>query len=160
MRRTPARAAIFVKTAKIAKSAKIKHALESQFNVVLKWFSCRGREGLAEIFAKTAKIANIVKSAKIWKIRQVNEKRVRRAPARAAIFVKTAKIVKSAKIKHALESQFNVVLKWFSYRGREERLAEEGLFFSPYSADRLAQLVEYRTTVREVVGSNPGRTNT
>ena len=24
--------------------------------------------------------------------------------------------------------------------------------------DRLAQLVEYRTTVREVVGSNPGRT--
>ena len=28
------------------------------------------------------------------------------------------------------------------------------------SADRLAQLVEHRTTVREVVGSNPGRTNT
>ena len=28
------------------------------------------------------------------------------------------------------------------------------------TADRLAQLVEYRTTVREVVGSNPGRTNT
>ena len=26
--------------------------------------------------------------------------------------------------------------------------------------NRLAQLVEYRTTVREVVGSNPGRTNT
>ena len=28
------------------------------------------------------------------------------------------------------------------------------------TADRLAQLVEYRTTVWEVVGSNPGRTNT
>ena len=28
------------------------------------------------------------------------------------------------------------------------------------TADRSAQLVEYRTTVREVVGSNPGRTNT
>ena len=28
------------------------------------------------------------------------------------------------------------------------------------SGDRLAQLVEYRITVREVVGSNPGRTNT
>ena len=28
------------------------------------------------------------------------------------------------------------------------------------SADRLAQLVEHRTTVREVVGSNPGWTNT
>ena len=28
------------------------------------------------------------------------------------------------------------------------------------TADRLAQLVEYRTTVREVVGSNTGRTNT
>ena len=28
------------------------------------------------------------------------------------------------------------------------------------TADRLAQLVEYRTTLREVVGSNPGRTNT
>ena len=27
-------------------------------------------------------------------------------------------------------------------------------------AGRLAQLVEHRTTVREVVGSNPGRTNT
>ena len=26
--------------------------------------------------------------------------------------------------------------------------------------DRLARLVEHRTTVREVVGSNPGRTNT
>ena len=32
--------------------------------------------------------------------------------------------------------------------------------FSLSTADRLAQLVEYRTTVREVVGSNPGRTNT
>ena len=29
-----------------------------------------------------------------------------------------------------------------------------------YTADRLAQLVEYRTAVREVVGLNPGRTNT
>ena len=29
-----------------------------------------------------------------------------------------------------------------------------------FYGDRLAQLVEYRTTVREVVGSNPGRTNT
>ena len=28
------------------------------------------------------------------------------------------------------------------------------------AADRLAQLVEYRTAVREVVGSNPDRTNT
>ena len=28
------------------------------------------------------------------------------------------------------------------------------------TADRLAQLVEHRTTVREVAGSNPGRTNT
>ena len=28
------------------------------------------------------------------------------------------------------------------------------------TADRLAQLVERRTTVREVVSSNPGRTNT
>ena len=28
------------------------------------------------------------------------------------------------------------------------------------NADRLAQLVKYRTTVREVVGSNPGRINT
>ena len=28
------------------------------------------------------------------------------------------------------------------------------------TADRLAQLVEYRTTVREVVVSNPGRTTT
>ena len=28
------------------------------------------------------------------------------------------------------------------------------------SADRLAQLVEHRTTVREVAGSNPGRTTT
>ena len=28
------------------------------------------------------------------------------------------------------------------------------------TADRLAQLEEYRTTVREVVGSNPGRTTT
>ena len=28
------------------------------------------------------------------------------------------------------------------------------------TADRLAHLVEYRTTVREVVGSKPGRTNT
>ena len=28
------------------------------------------------------------------------------------------------------------------------------------TADRLAQLVEYRTTVREVVGSNPGPTTT
>ena len=27
-------------------------------------------------------------------------------------------------------------------------------------ADRLAQLVEHQTTVREVAGSNPGRTNT
>ena len=40
------------------------------------------------------------------------------------------------------------------------------IIFSPMiihlfaTADRLAQLVEYRTTVREVVGSNPGRTNT
>ena len=32
--------------------------------------------------------------------------------------------------------------------------------YSELTADRLAQLVEYRTTVREVVGSNPGRTNT
>ena len=31
---------------------------------------------------------------------------------------------------------------------------------SRMTADRLAQLVEHRTTVREVVGSNPGRTNT
>ena len=29
-----------------------------------------------------------------------------------------------------------------------------------HPADRLAQLVECRTTVREVVGSNPGRTTT
>ena len=28
------------------------------------------------------------------------------------------------------------------------------------TADRLAQLVEHRTTVREVAGSNPGRTTT
>ena len=28
------------------------------------------------------------------------------------------------------------------------------------TADQLAQLVEYWTTVREVMGSNPGRTNT
>ena len=28
------------------------------------------------------------------------------------------------------------------------------------TADRLAQLVEHRAPVREVVGSNPGRTNT
>ena len=28
------------------------------------------------------------------------------------------------------------------------------------AADRLAQLVEHQTTVRAVVGSNPGRTNT
>ena len=28
------------------------------------------------------------------------------------------------------------------------------------TADRFAQLVEYQTTVREVAGSNPGRTNT
>ena len=32
--------------------------------------------------------------------------------------------------------------------------------FSSFTADRLAQLVEHRTTVREVVGSNPGQTNT
>ena len=32
--------------------------------------------------------------------------------------------------------------------------------YSEIVADRLAQLVEYQTTVREVVGSNPGRTNT
>ena len=30
----------------------------------------------------------------------------------------------------------------------------------PLIDERLAQLVEHRTTVREVVGSNPGRTNT
>ena len=29
-----------------------------------------------------------------------------------------------------------------------------------FNADRLAQLVECRTTVREVVGSSPGQTNT
>ena len=34
------------------------------------------------------------------------------------------------------------------------------LLWIVYTADRLAQLVEHRTTVREVVGSNPGRTNT
>ena len=34
------------------------------------------------------------------------------------------------------------------------------LFDGFTDADRLAQLVEHRTTVREVVGSNPGRTNT
>ena len=28
------------------------------------------------------------------------------------------------------------------------------------TADRLAQLIEHRTTVREVVGSNPAQTNT
>ena len=32
--------------------------------------------------------------------------------------------------------------------------------FFTFTADRLAQLIEHRTTVREVVGSNPGRTNT
>ena len=32
--------------------------------------------------------------------------------------------------------------------------------FRGMTADRLAQLIEHRTTVREVVGSNPGRTNT
>ena len=31
--------------------------------------------------------------------------------------------------------------------------------FKPLNRDRLAQLVEYRTTVRAVVGSSPGRTN-
>ena len=30
----------------------------------------------------------------------------------------------------------------------------------PVTADRLAQLVEHRTAVREVAGSNLGRTNT
>ena len=33
--------------------------------------------------------------------------------------------------------------------------------FASYAlTDRLAQLVEHRTTVREVAGSNPGRTTT
>ena len=35
-----------------------------------------------------------------------------------------------------------------------------GLLAAIPSADRLAQLVEYRTPVREVAGSNPGKTNT
>ena len=35
-----------------------------------------------------------------------------------------------------------------------------GIHVSGISIPRLAQLVEHRTTVREVVGSNPGRTNT
>ena len=39
-------------------------------------------------------------------------------------------------------------------------LAAEGNFVPFVTADRLAQLVEHRTTVREVVGSNPGWTNT
>ena len=34
------------------------------------------------------------------------------------------------------------------------------LFARLYTADLLAQLIEHRTTVRGVVGSNPGRTNT
>ena len=33
-------------------------------------------------------------------------------------------------------------------------------FTKQMTADQLAQLVEHRTTVREVAGSNPGRTNT
>ena len=34
------------------------------------------------------------------------------------------------------------------------------VFLSKCTADRLAWLVEYRTAVREVVGSNLGQTNT
>ena len=50
------------------------------------------------MFAKTAKIAIIVKSAKNWKIVEspVGEG-VERAPTRTAIFAKTANIVNSAK---------------------------------------------------------------
>ena len=41
------------------------------------------------------------------------------------------------------------------------KAAGQGYFFTDLcDADRLAQLVEYRTTVQEVVGSNPGWTNT
>ena len=32
--------------------------------------------------------------------------------------------------------------------------------FGPSGTNQLAQLIQYRTTVREVVGSNPGQTNT
>ena len=52
------------------------------------------------IFAKTAKIAIIVKSARYWKIRRVDVNLSKRAMTRPAIFAKTAKIaiiVKSAK---------------------------------------------------------------
>ena len=40
------------------------------------------------------------------------------------------------------------------------RVSECGLKVSLVTADWLAQLVEYRTPVQEVVGSNPGRNNT
>ena len=59
------------------------------------------------MFAKTAKIAIIVKSAKNWKNRRVDVNLSKRAPTRSAIFAKTAKIaiiVKSAKNWKIVES--------------------------------------------------------
>ena len=42
-------------------------------------------------------------------------------------------------------------------RRKKERASD---ILSCVTADQLAQLVDYRTTVLEVVGSNPGRTTT
>ena len=47
----------------------------------------------------------------------------------------------------------------FGYSSLEEVASLKHLV-SVWTADRLAQLEENRTTVREVVGSNPGRTTT
>ena len=62
----------------------------------------------AAIFEKTAKIANIVKSVKNWKIRRVSQKlskrRLRGPPTRATIFTKAAKIANTVTPVKAVET--------------------------------------------------------
>ena len=58
-----------------------------------------------------------------------------------------------------MTSDMGVLLIWLN---SSRYLTTKGDRLKVYdlTADRLAQLVEYRTTVQEVVGSNPGWTNT
>ena len=64
---------------------------------------------------------------------------------------------KGFKFVETLQVKF---VKYSNYK----KIQKNGYFNSTtdliINEDRLAQLEEYRTTVREVVGSNPGRTTT
>ena len=54
-------------------------------------------------------------------------------------------------------------LKVWMHSNKTDQLLEELMYSNvlhTLTTDRLAQLVEYRTTVREVVGSKPGQTHT